>query len=135
MLTITFYHVRNNYTPFLVVPLQGNNCIQTLPTPTNGVHTMPSKHKQKIRKAVLDQYDHTGRRFGETPIYTKPTPNIYKEPVKHCIALFRKGLPLYEAVYLTRLTFTDPSQPHYVPIERWNSELFHRSLIRYLKAH
>lgn len=95
---------------------------------------MKLKSKQRIRKVVQQQHNTTDRRFGETPLPIKPVPNIYKEPVKYCIALFRQGLHLHDAVYQTRLSFTDPKQPHYIPIERWNAETFHRALIRYLKA-
>lgn len=95
---------------------------------------MKGKRKQKIQKFVQQQYNRTDRRYGETPLDVMPIPNIYKEPVKYCIALFRQGLHLHDAVYYTRLSFTDPKQPHYIPIERWDAETFHRSLIRFLKA-
>ena len=92
----------------------------------------PSKRK-RIQRIVQEQYNITDRRYGEMPLDVKPVPNLYKEPVKHCIALFRQGFHLHDAVYYTRLTFTDPKQPHYIPIERWNAESFHHALIRYLK--
>ena len=102
--------------------------------PTTKSKKHPAKRKKRIQRYVEQQYNRTDRRYGETPLPVKPVPNIYKEPVKYCISLFRQGFTLHDAVYYTRLSFTDPKQPHYIPIERWNSETFYSALIRYLKA-
>lgn len=93
-----------------------------------------TKAKRRRQRLLEQQYNRTDRRYGETPLPVKPVPNIYKEPVKYCVSLFRHGFTLHDAVYYTRLTFTDPKQPHYIPIERWNAESFYSALIRYLKA-
>lgn len=98
-----------------------------------------SNKKQKSRKraeaqAKLNRMDH---RFGESPSHDDPKLQIlpiYKEPVKFCISLFREGRHMSDAVYLTRLYFTDPHTPGYIPNERWDALTFRSMLIRWIKA-
>lgn len=92
-----------------------------------------SKQNRILLDAQRNRYDH---RFGEVK-QTGPKFSIasfYKEPVEFCVQLFRSGKGLADSIYITRLTFTDPSCPHYRPIERWDAEAFYRCVIRYIKS-
>ena len=98
---------------------------------------MKSKRKAAIRAAVQAQYDRMSKRFGESPSPDDPKLRIqplYKKPVEFCIQLFRDGKRMSDAIYLTRLYFTDPRTPDYIPIERWDAEKFRAMIIRWIKA-
>lgn len=93
--------------------------------------------KKTVQKIVEKQNDRMSRRFGETPSHDDPKLRIqplYTDPVEFCIDLFRQGKHMSDAVYLTRLYFTDPRTPKYIPTERWDAETFRAMLIRWLKA-
>lgn len=100
-----------------------------------GVGKKPKK--KHIRQYVEGQRDRLSVRFGEFPDPDNPkliVDGFYKEPVEFCIDLFRQGKHMHEAVYLTRLYFTDPRTPRYIPIERWDAQAFRANLIRWIKA-
>ena len=67
--------------------------------------------------------------------YKYHVPEPYYYPLMYCLRLFREGgKHMSDAIYITRLTFTDPSQPHYIPPERWNSVEFARHVRKWIKS-
>lgn len=84
----------------------------------------------------VDPLDRYSRRYGEiTPTGSKfHVQPAYQDAVDFCIQLFRSGKHLSDAIYITRLTFTDPSTPHYMPLERWNSKTFLSMVLRRIKT-
>lgn len=92
--------------------------------------------RKTIRKVVDNQFDRLSKRYGETPSHDDPKLKItpmYLEPVEFCIDLFRQGKHMSDAVYITRLYFTHPDTPGYIPIERWDEYKFRSMLIRWIK--
>lgn len=92
------------------------------------------KHSQKSIQSKLEkQYNIQDRRPTEKHRdFSAPEP--YTEPLKFFIDLVHHGKHVSDAIYITRLVFTNPETPHYVPIERWNSVEFARYTRRWFKA-
>lgn len=93
-----------------------------------------SKNKSRINRMLEKQSNRLDRRS----IYEvhKPffAPQPYTDPLKFCVNLIRNGKCRSDATFLTRLHFTDPRTPGYIPIERWNSDDFERYLRIWFKC-
>ena len=92
------------------------------------------KRKRKIKQKLEEQVDRESRRSPYELHYEYTPPEPYVEPLKFCVNLIHAGKRVSDAIYITRLTFTNPETPHYVPLERWNSNEFAKYMRRWFKA-
>lgn len=82
------------------------------------------KLKKRIEQQITRQNNREDRREHYEVHRNYSAPQPYTEALKHCVRLIHSGMARSDATYATRLHFTDPSSPGYIPIERWNSKEF-----------